>query len=98
MMLRIDKHEIDYIMSRVVRNCGNCKWINQGFGCSQCFNPNQTDEGLISYVYWSSYCDLHTISPKRVSDEEMAAIGYKKLYRELTYFDGAKGGYYYWEK
>ena len=68
--------------------CFSCKWMGQAKGCCKCFNPKQTDNKLINYVYWNDGCSLHEKGDKP-TDEEYKELGYEKHKETGEYADGA---------
>lgn len=50
----------EYESEKSKRECGRCKFFEQGKGCSFCGNPKQTDENKRKYLYYNFTCDLFT--------------------------------------
>lgn len=76
--------------------CGNCKWMGQGKGGCQCFNPDQKDKFFKQYVYWSFICDLITFG-KHETEEELLARGYIKKRNKITAMSGEDLSFDYYE-
>lgn len=55
--------------------CQTCKYFEYNKVCYFCNNPDQPDETLKKYTYYSSGCSLHT---KGISQSVMNKIKIKK--------------------
>lgn len=64
-------------MSKPEGQCRDCKFFNQGEYSAQCFNPIQTDQSLIDYVYYNFGCKLHE-EGDQLTESEMNKNGFEK--------------------
>jgi len=66
-----------------VKICGNCKYFEQGEGCSFCGHPEQKDNNLKRYTYWPFGCSLFTqgIAQSRINFMKKNKSVFAKLFK-----------------